>query len=219
MLTEAKIDAEAVGALIVVRGYPGGAFVGAKHTHAREISERLAGQISLFTETKDPEESDEKALERLLKVEEALISGVSDRDKLSEHKLSDGLLRTRIGNATLSTYLFETEGEPRVKILDGEVEEIGLFEFQTVLEAPKGSWWLRWNVYEAIEDYREWSNNPTAYIPREHVEFRDRVPSEVFRLMDQEFSEIEALSQLGLHSIDAPRPWDFARLLSKQEAA
>ena len=214
MSSELKIDAVAVGTLIIVRDYPQGAFVGARHNLAKEISEKLSTQVSLFTETKNPGESDEDALGRLFKVEEAFISGISDRERLLGVKLSDSILVTRKGNASLATYLFEVDGEPTAKILDDEIAEIGLVSFRTVLDAPNGSWWLRWNVYEAIRDVMAWSKSPNNYISREHIQFRDRVPSGVYKLIDQGVSEIEALSRLGLHQPNEPLPWSFARLLS-----
>lgn len=214
MNSELKIDAVGVGALVIVRDYPQGAFVGARHNYAKEISEKLSTQTSFFTETKKPGESDVDALERLFKVEEAFISGISDRAYLEGIKLSDSILVTRKGNASLATYIFEVDGEPTVRILDGEIAEIGLVPFRTVLDAPNGSWWLRWNVYEAIEDVMAWLVNPNHYIPRKHTQFRDRVPSGVFELMDRGVSEREALSRLGLHHPNEPLPWAFARLIS-----
>lgn len=214
MSSELKIDAVGVGALVVVRGYPQGAFVAARHNYAKEISEKLSTQISFFTETKNPGESDEETLGRLFKVEEAYISGISDRECLPDVKLSDSILVTGKGNASLATYMFEVDGEPTVRILDGEIAEIGLVPFRTVLDAPNGSWWLRWNVYEAIKDVMAWSKSPDNYISREHIQFRDRVPSGVYELIDQGVSEIEALYRVGLHQPNEPLPWSFARLIS-----
>lgn len=214
MTPDIRIDAEAVGALIVARDNPSNVFLGARHAKAKEISEKLAFQVSMFTETKFPGESDLDALRRLLFIEEVSISGFTEGDLLEGVKLSDVLLSTKAGNATLSTYLFQIDPDAYIQIIDHELEEVGWVDQELVLRSPRGSWWLRASLYEDLIDYRDWMCNPEIYTPRQHLNPRDRIPSEVFNLINQGISEEEALSQLGLHSSGQSRPWAFARLLT-----
>lgn len=211
MKPELKIDAEAVGALVIARGNPH-VFLGVTHTCYSEISEKLPSQVSFPTETKHPGEPDENALGRMLREEELFVEGVSDTARLADVHLATSTLVTRLGVARLRIYGFRIDLGARMRILDGEIAQAGWVFRQTASSAPEGSWWVRWPVADALDDIEAWSSNPTDYNPRNHLEHKHRVPTGVFELLDGGSNEREVLAQLGLHSPKEPLPWSFARL-------
>lgn len=215
MTPDFKIDAEAVGALIVASNNPD-LFLGVTHTSYKVISEKLPSQLSILTETKKDGETDEQALSRMLRVEELIVGGVSDRNSIGGIHLATSILETSQGNARLETYFFQTSTDAEIQIIDGEIDRVGWVLKQTVADAPQGVWWIRWPVAAALEDSKAWLNNPESYHPRYSIKHKFRVPWQVFELMDQGISEREALSRLGLHAPDQPLPYFFDRLISKQ---
>ncbi len=183
---------EAVGALIVCQDVPG-LFLGVKHARAKEISQKLASQISMPTETNKPGEKDEEAIARLWQ-EEVEIEGLYNPGI----HLNTCTLATPRARAVLRNHLFYAPLETKITIIDGEIGEAGWVEFLDVLSTPKGSWRFRSSLYESIDCYQRWLNNPVKYVPGTYTESHHRIPVEVFRLIEMGLSEEEALSQLGL---------------------
>lgn len=213
--------AEAVGAFIIARHYPEDLFLGVSHVGSKRISGRLGQelQLSIFTETKNKGETDQQALERMLKVEEAFIGGISDKPTIAGVRLSTSILRTDTTEALLHTYLLETDLDAGTKIMDGEIAEIGWVPLDTVLNAPSGAWWIRASVHETIQDYRRWQNNPKHFAPGFYDNLRHYPHPEIYALLEEGFSEREVLYRLGLSSLGGLRPWDFCRLPQKSQPA
>lgn len=186
-------------------------FLGASHTNSKEVSAKIGDglQLSIFTETKLAGESDQSAINRLLAEEEIHIDGLSPSDFEHTTHLCTSLVKSRRAEAVLYTYLFCVDKNTKVEIIDGELAEVGWAPFDTVLEAPAGSWWIRFG-YEAITSYQHWRQNPASFKPDFYPDLRHSVPRCVFEEIEKHgVSAAEALYRLGLYSPQQPRPWSF----------
>lgn len=212
-MTKEQKYPEAVGAFIVARDKPD-LFLGVGHNASKRVSGRIGNslQVSLLTETLEGDEDHRSALDRLLKIEELYVEGVSDQPELPLIRLCTSMISTDSTNARLDTYLFTTETNAKIEIIDGEISEVGWVNISTVLSAPEKAWWIRPTLYETIMAYkgRLDVNSPWR-------DLRHPARSDIYYLLEAGLSENLALYQLGLLGRNQSRPWDFVRSLSKPQ--
>lgn len=192
MVIESVERVTGVGALVVS---PNDQFLCITELRPKRLTGKLAGMKSLPMETVEGGESHQEALIRLFQ-EEVKIGVDNSLDK--PLKLCTGQLTPGVW---LHAYLFDVNSE--LVIQSGselnEIGEVSWMSIEDVLKSEVGNLRFRPGVREVLLSFREYRKNPANFQPKAYHTMIDRVPEEIFDLIDSGLSQREALSRLGYY--------------------
>lgn len=199
MSTELVERVPGVGALIVVPEDPDRGFLTLRELRSKRSTHKVVGMLTLPMETVEPRENYAQAFERLTREEIQIENFRYDPRAIVRLCLCE----LRPGVVLHASILAVS---PDADIIIGsesqEVADLRWTSFEDILNAPKGDLGIRPGTREVVQSYLEYRVNPTIYQPRAYGydELHDRIPDEVFDLLEAGLSLEAALFRLKLAS-------------------
>lgn len=202
MSVELEEKVAGVGALVVCPDWLDRGFLTVKELRTKRSTNKLAGMRSIPMETVEEGETHNQALQRMLceEITPSIYLGSNlDNILLCRSQLSPGIF--------LYSYLLEVPWPISFRLgtdtLD-VTDPMWIPRTSVLYPDPVNSFAFRPGVYETLTSFSRRLDNPQKFEAATFVNLKNLVPTEAFDLMDQGFSQTEALSRLGL--VQQPYP-------------